>query len=523
MDENAIRILVENWWIIFLVLLIIVVAIITIIVIILRKQTITTIKIGGLNITFEADAAKPPKTTPAVPETPAKPLDGTSAIKPVYEHSEAFAACFDDLAKNAKRITLVGIGLVILHSNPRLVKLVEHINKNGCKLEVFLANPFSPMLEKRMIEEQLGRSLNVVGSRDKGLKPDLSRTGLVEFMAQLLYLRSREISDKKNFTLKVFSHYPTMSLCIIDDEYFFYPYGYALLGTFSPVTHYSKKNPAHKAMIDFLDQQYERVNAHSVDAELVYDIHNTKGQLIDNIRNKRLRIEDDDRLIPFAVYIIPNINTPLYKFGSETIGYDIRNGEHLLSPWKDFVGAAEFFGFHMTVADSLYFCHEAEIDLLSQEIEYLAREFKPFDVELSLETEFPNKQGVALKCTDKSGSLEALHHEMVARVYRLATASNYSLGLAAFDRDKETNRANLMVQRYRAPYILQQFKPHFSLLSAAPSENKETMLSLADEIRQKMVKLGMQLPLTVTIDGLALLKRPRQEKYWKIHSDEIKF
>jgi hypothetical protein len=410
-------------------------------------------------------------------------------IPMIFENSDStdFSSIFEELFCRAQRIVMIGTGFNILQRDP-IRKLLNKRLKENCQVEIYAANPFSPNVQARLIEEEIGDP-----------RPRIRKVGLVNWLQDLLEVKNKLV-DKEKLTLRLFPFYPTYALFVFDDQdYFFYPYGYTQLGTLSPVMHYSKKNASNSATIYFFDSQYQRVKEHSADAELVFKLY----------EGKRIQPE---YLTAFAVYLVPPAYSTLYKLGSEILGYDIRNRSQLQHwKWYTAVGPAADFGFHLTVADALYCAHPKDIDLISEEIAFLAQEFPSFSLNFTLEQDFPNSQGIALVCHDESGSLEALHHEMVARIYRKAVASNYSLGLAQPNRDSDRKRAKLMIERYHAPYILQRFKPHFSLLSDVPADKKEQIYQDVKKLYEKYITEP-----SIEISSIAIMFRPISTEPWRI-------
>jgi hypothetical protein len=228
-------------------------------------------------------------------------------------------------------------------------------------------------------------------------------------------------------------------------------------------------------------------------------------------------------LTAFAVYLVPSKRSDLYQFGSQILRYDVHEKKapdvakwynppaKLRRSLKDAVGVAGDFGFHLTVADALYCANQDDIRLIGEEVKFVAQEFDPFTLQLDIVKDFPNSKGIALVCQDPSGTLEALHHEMVARVYRKAVASNYSLGLAAPDRDQDQERARLMIAHYHAPYVLQRFKPHFSLLSNVPAAEKEEIYQYLKNLFEKNVREP-----SIKISKMAVMRRPDPHGHWQI-------
>lgn len=423
----------------------------------------------------------------------------------IYKNSDSpdFSALFEELFKRSDHIVMIGTGFNILQREDLRLLLSERLY-GKCHVEIYAANPFSPNVQTRLIEEETGE-----------IKPRIRKAGLINWLAELLALRNHW-QDKSKFILRLFPFYPAYALFIFDgQDYFYYPYGYVQLGTLSPVMYYSAKNPAHKTMIQFFDLQLKQVSQRSSEADLVFNLYKNNSKM-----------PDFSQLAAFAVYLVPSITSSLYEWGSKILEYDVRRKKILPSTkWHRSIGAASDFGLHVTIADALYCSNEADINLICKEVEFLAHEFRPFTINLSLEKDFPNERGIALVCQDKTGSLEALHHEMVTRVYSKAIASNYSLGLAQADRDQDQERAKLMIEHYHAPYILQRFRPHFSLLSAVSAEKKE---QIYQDLKDSLTGCGLEMSIEVrTIAIMTLPSAPSDapssyKPRWQIRNENGK-
>jgi hypothetical protein len=274
------------------------------------------------------------------------------------------------------------------------------------------------------------------------------------------------------------------------------------LGNFSPVQHFKQNIASHAAMIEFLEGQYRSIKAASVDARLLFGLRQGDAVALTQLKAA-------------AVYLVPELTAPLYRFGSKVLGYSLRERHSADSPWSERVGTAAEYGFHLTVADALYFLNQNEIDRLHKELESLAAGLRPFRLSnLKVVAGFPNSRSISLSCEDDSGSLEILHHELVFRTYRRAGASNYSLGLADIDRDANYNRSQLMIQRYHVPYILNAFKPHFSLLTNVAA-NK-----LAETERDVRLLFEEMVPDDhIMIKSVALVTRSSPAARWEIEHE----
>jgi hypothetical protein len=430
------------------------------------------------------------------PVTPAadreEPQSGT-----VFDNveSDRFSPFFVKQLREARHIAMVGIGFSILRKD-YIQRIFFSRMESGCEIEICAANPYSPNVEMRLVEEETGAPMPTIGKQN-----------LEKWLRDML-AKKAELGKRANLSLQLFPFYPTYALFIFDKrEYFLYPYGYAQLGTLSPVFYYSRDNQNHKPMVDFLQSQYDLIKARSTDAALILEREDL----------------EPGPLTAFAVYIVPPQASDLYKFGSQILRYDVRKREIPdVAKWyhpptklsrllKDAIGAANDFGFHLTVADALYCANREDLRLICEEVKFVAEDIRHFAIRLKIEKDFPNSRGIALVCEDPSGTLEALHHEMVARVYRKAIASNYSIGLAAPDRDQDQERARLMISRYHAPYILQRFNPHFSLLSNVPETDKEEIYQYLKDLFKKNVRESL-----IKIDKIAVMHRPLPNKCWEI-------
>ena len=464
----------KEYWFIIVPLIILIIGVL---VFLARKGVLKKLNVAGLELEFDRSTEK-------------------KLSLEIFARSDSteFAQRFEILAHKADRIILIGTGINILHRDPLLLDLLDRVSKGKCTLEIYLANPFSRQIEARLIEEEVGN-----------MKPPVGKQGLIQRIETLLE-KQKELGNPPNFGLSLFSNYPTVAMFIIDTEYFLYPYGFALLGNLSPVMQFSRNRPTDRPMIDFMEGQYQRIKTSSTDAQLVMDIYHRRKPSL-------------EKLTPFAVYLIPGADTPLYEFGSQTIGYDVFENRQILSPWAAYIGNASEFGFHLTIADALYLFHPRDLDLLIKEIEFLVQGIPPINLELQLKEGFPNESSLSIMCTDSTGVLEYLHHEMVARCYRNAAGSNYDLGVTKADRNDSLARSKLMIQRYHAPYILQKFQPHFTLLTNLPDsvkERKEIVDSLKQVYSQQISQNHIELR------SLFVMRRPQLARPWQI-AKELRF
>lgn len=442
---------------------------------------------GGIKLDFDHEKSDPPAAPAAT-----KASGASASPRQFFDRSDdvPFIVCAEGLLRDAKRVVLIGTGLNLLQKEAIFSDLADRAARGDCNVEVFMANPWSPDVRARLIEEELGPD-----------KPPIGTHGLRLRLATILH-RLKSLGWPASFTLGLFWNYPTFALCIIDGHYFTYSYAFTLLGNYSPVEHYSKDVKEHGPMIAFFEKQYERIKRSSADARVVFGIK--RPELQEHV--------SPDQLKAFAVYIVPPADEPLYQFGSSILGYDIREQQRRDTPWRAEVGAAAQFGMHLTIADALYFANRSEIDRVVKELELALEDFPRFVLTgLELAPGFPDERSISIRCRDPRGALDVLHFESVSIAYRRALASNYTLGLAG-RRYQSDAAADLLLSRYRAPYILGRFRPHFTLLTDVAPERM-------GEVTAKLQARFDELPKELEVTKLAVMTQPSPGAPWKIERE----
>ena len=386
----------------------------------------------------------------------------------------------------ASRIVMMGSGLALLGRPTVIEQLMQRAKQGKATVEIYMANPFSPAVETRLIEEEEGT-----------IRPPDGKRGLLDRLSTLVRYWD-QMGRPESVSIRTFSHYPTFALMIIDDEYYVYPYAYKLLGNFSPVFAFSRRLAAHRDLISFLDAHYLRLKQDATAADVLFD---RTGQ-------------GSGKLYPFAVFFVPRIDSELYELGTRIIGYDVRRKKvEAVEPFSC-VGAANLFGFHLTVCDALYFSSEADRRHAVAEVEYLLNDVTPFEIRgIRLERDYPTERNVALAVESVPDMLEAIHHEFVHRIYRRAAASDYTLGRAELAAAQRTN-SEILLHKYHAPYILNRFRPHFTLLSNCGSDQWEVNGS-------GLTAALSRLPagLSLTVDQLAIMSCSRPGERWFIEKE----
>jgi hypothetical protein len=224
----------------------------------------------------------------------------------------------------------------------------------------------------------------------------------------------------------------------------------------------------------------------------------------------------------YGVYLIPAADHPIYQVGSSFLGYDIWTqarttprlsevfGEDTIRSW---IGKAEVFSFHITIADCLSYRVEegAEIDA---RLRWIASRMAPFT--LTNGRFFTNFHGAptALTLTFDSpdGALQQLHRLVVTLISVLHGRSPY------FEHLEETLddplRRNLI--RYGAPWVLDHFWPHWSLATSVPDQKSWDQLRDATLIHTGLFETAETR--TLPVEALQLVELQENGFYRVVES-----
>lgn len=398
------------------------------------------------------------------------------------------------LAENCggEDITLIGTGLALLQSvNPlqRLLDLVAdgHIGK----LELILGNPYSAAVRARLVEEECADPAANIGLEHL----ESHVRNIVNHVKASPYYPER-------ISVRLFSNYPTFALLKVGPHYLVYSYSFAAIGNQSPVIEFDR---SCKELCHFYDSHHKRVRSASVDAAAFLAARTGPGYI------------GQLDLHGFAVYFVPE-GGAFYDLGSKILGFDVRGNRPVQSPYADFVRTAGEFGFHLTIADALYVADVAAVDCIERITKNICERMAPIELRYEVVAGFPDKRSISLRCEDPTKQLLALHRELVFQVYPQAVGSNYTLGDAKMNRCycEDAERNETMKRLYHAPYILDCFKPHLTLLDSVPPDRIEEE---AQKVRTEFGHLadGGQ----ITLKSVAVMRKAPEASTWRMPTKEI--
>ena len=179
----------------------------------------------------------------------------------------------------------------------------------------------------------------------------------------------------------------------------------------------------------------------------------------------------------YALYLTPPLGGELWTFGCDVIGRDASTGKDLeaFAPeghdpesWRKLTEEPRRYGFHATLVAPFGLRADLDVPDLFDAVAAFARGRQPFEAgELRVgKLAAPGGRAfVVLKPADRSRELHALEEQAVRRLDRLRAP------LTETERRKREAAGLTPIQRYYLdawgyPYVLNEFRPHFTLTSA---------------------------------------------------------
>ncbi len=179
----------------------------------------------------------------------------------------------------------------------------------------------------------------------------------------------------------------------------------------------------------------------------------------------------------YAFYLTPPLGSDLWKFGCDVVGRDASTGEELegFAPeghdpesWRKLTDESRRYGFHATLVAP--FCLRADLEFrdLIDGVAAFANNGHPFDVgELQvgrLETD-DGRAFVALTPSGKSRDLHAFEAKAVRKLDTLRAPLTETERLKR-EADRLTPLQRYYLDLWGYPYVLDEFRPHFTLTNA---------------------------------------------------------
>src|ERR1017187_7287475 len=171
-----------------------------------------------------------------------------------YPHSQStpFFAEVEALVPISKNILLVGAGINLIWQEDIINTIIRRVKAKEVKVTICMANPYSPHMESRYIEEEM-----------RNENPPVGREGMRRNVRALVH-KIEENGNPDGLSYTLFENYPTLATLVFDDNIFVYPYAYHVLGNVSPIFHF--RNDGSETSIFLLDNA-KRLVEHSIPAK----------------------------------------------------------------------------------------------------------------------------------------------------------------------------------------------------------------------------------------------------------------
>ena len=219
----------------------------------------------------------------------------------------------------------------------------------------------------------------------------------------------------------------------------------------------------------------------------------------------------------YALYYAPAPDTPLWRFGSELIGYDAATGKptqavipegQTADNWMTLTREPRRYGFHATLKAPFYLHEATDEDALQAAMQ----DFKETVNAVSLPALILKVIGsfIALIPQVQSAALQALASQTVEYFDR------FRAPLTAHDRQRRlqsplTERQIEQLDRWGYPYVMDDFRFHMTLTGPIHADEREALQHTLQELFSKVY--GAQ---PVSIDRLVLFKQADSTQKFKI-------
>ena len=221
----------------------------------------------------------------------------------------------------------------------------------------------------------------------------------------------------------------------------------------------------------------------------------------------------------YAVYIAPPPDSDLWRFGCGVIGRDAMTGlscegfapeGHESEAWRRLTSEPRRYGFHATMKAPFDLRADLDIADLMDHVAAFARTIAPFDIgELGIGAVKMNGRAfAALTPTDGAPELRALEQRAVRSLDKLRAP------LTEAERRRRESASLSPRQRYYLeawgyPYVLDEFRPHFTLTNAVADSGRITR-ALEWEFKLRVASGSLR------VDALTLFGEPRPGADFKI-------
>ena len=216
------------------------------------------------------------------------------------------------------------------------------------------------------------------------------------------------------------------------------------------------------------------------------------------------------RQLRYALFLAPPLDSDLWRFGCEVIGRDASTGAacegfapegYGLESWRTLTSDPRRYGFHATLKAP--FRLRADLDLvdLIDHIAAFARTQAPFDagdLHMGAMATDDGRAFVVLKPQGQTKPIHALEQAAVRNLDKLRAP------LTEDERRRRnasrlTPRQRYYLEAWGYPYVIDEFRPHFTLTNAVPDPTR-LVKSLEQDFSLRVASRAMRVD-AVTLFG----------------------
>lgn len=216
-----------------------------------------------------------------------------------------------------------------------------------------------------------------------------------------------------------------------------------------------------------------------------------------------------------AIYFAPEAREPLWRFGSELLGYDAATGAQTGFPrpmpwghdtWRDWTADPRAYGFHATLKPPFRLCE----GIGWSEIERLATSLAARQAVVAVPRLVVRLIGsfAALVPAERSAELDELAAASVQE-FESVRAALTETERARRLRSPLSDRQIELLARYGYPYVLDQFRFHMTLTGALPPDR-------AEEVRAWIERRYEALKPGLTVNALSVFIQDRPSSSFRI-------
>ena len=218
----------------------------------------------------------------------------------------------------------------------------------------------------------------------------------------------------------------------------------------------------------------------------------------------------------YAIYYVPAPDSDLYRFGSESIGYDAFSGADVAFPrsltmaapdWADVTADPRKYGFHATLKAPFSLTPETTEAELVGACAAFAKRARPIP---AIQPEVRTISGfTAIVPSERSATLDTLAQDCV-EAFDVFRAPMTPQDRARRHPERLTARQVAQLDRFGYPFVLDDFRFHMTLTSRLPDDRRTDVVAV---LRKRFAIL---MSTQIEIDAVAILRQARSDQRFRV-------